>query len=43
MKPRTVRRTALVLAISCLLLAACKQKHEPIKPTVAQPAVVVAA
>ena len=43
MKPRTVRWTVLALAIPCLLLVACKQKHEPIKPTVAQPAVVVAA
>jgi len=43
MKPCTVRWVALALAIPCLLLAACKQKHEPIKPTVARPAVVVIA
>jgi hypothetical protein len=24
------------LLLACLLLAACKDKHEPIKPTVAQ-------
>ena len=26
------------LLLACLLLAACKDRHEPIKPTVAQPA-----
>ena len=25
------------LLLACLLLAACKDRHEPIKPTVAQP------
>ena len=43
MKPCTVRWTALALAIPCLLLAACKQKHEPIKPTVARATVVAVA
>ena len=41
MKPRALRSTVLALALPCLLLA-CKQKHDPIKPTVAQPAVVAA-
>lgn len=41
MEHRTVRWTALALA--CLLLAACRDKHEPLKPTVAQPANIVAA
>lgn len=36
-----VRWTAL--ALSCLLLAACKDKHDPLKPTVAQPAVTAPA
>jgi hypothetical protein len=31
------RWSALVLA--CLLLAACREKHEPVKPTVEQPAI----
>jgi hypothetical protein len=35
MNNRTVRWTAL--ALSCLLLASCKDKHEPLKPTVLQP------
>ena len=35
MKPCTRRWPALILA--CLLLAACKDKHDPLKPTVAQP------
>ena len=33
MDTRTLRWTAL--ALSCLLLAACKDKHDPLKPTVA--------
>lgn len=37
MQSRAVRWTAL--ALSCLLLVACKGKHDPLKPTVAQPAV----
>jgi outer membrane biogenesis lipoprotein LolB len=41
MNPRAVRWTALALA--SLLLVACKDKHDPLKPTVAQPAVVTAA
>ena len=41
MQSRTVRWTAL--ALSCLLLAACKDKHDPLKPTVAQPAVTASA
>jgi hypothetical protein len=31
------------LALCCLLLAACKDKHDPLKPTVAAPAVTAAA
>ena len=41
METSTLRWTAL--ALSCLLLAGCKDKHDPLKPTVAQPAVVTAA
>ncbi len=41
MESRAVRWTAL--ALSCLLLVACKDKHDPLKPTVAQPAVVAVA
>lgn len=41
MESRAVRWTAL--ALSCLLLVACKDKHDPLKPTVAQPAVATAA
>jgi hypothetical protein len=37
MEPRALRWTAL--ALSCLLLVACKDKHDPLKPTVAQPAI----
>ncbi len=40
MQSPAVRWTAL--ALSCLLLAACKDKHDPLKPTVAQPAAVTA-
>jgi hypothetical protein len=42
MKPRAYRWTALTLALP-LLLSACKGKNDPIKPTVAQPAVVAPA
>ncbi|MDL2354833.1 MAG: hypothetical protein QFF03_06215 [Pseudomonadota bacterium] len=31
------------LALACLLLGACKDKRDPLKPTVATPAAVVAA
>jgi hypothetical protein len=41
MTTRTDRCTAVALALACLLLAACKDKHDPLKPTVAQPATVV--
>ena len=41
MDQRTLRWTAL--ALSCLLMAACKDKHDPLKPTVAKPAVVAPA
>ena len=41
MDTRTLRWTAL--ALSCLLLAACKDKHDPLKPTVAPAAVVAPA
>jgi hypothetical protein len=41
MHPRTVRWTAFALA--CLLMVACKGKHDPLKPTVAQPAIATAA
>jgi hypothetical protein len=34
MDKRTLRWTAL--ALSCLLLAGCKDKHDPLKPTVGQ-------
>lgn len=40
MPSSAVRWTAL--ALSCLLLAACKDKHDPLKPTVAQPAAAAA-
>jgi hypothetical protein len=40
MDKRTVRWTSL--ALCCLLLAACRDKHEPIKPTVAGPAISAA-
>ena len=33
MKLRTLRWTALVLA--CLLVGACKDRYEPVKPTAA--------
>jgi hypothetical protein len=32
-----------VLALACLCLGACKDKQNPLKPTVTQPAVVAAA
>jgi hypothetical protein len=35
MHTRRFRWTAL--ALSCLLIVACKDKHEPLKPTVMQP------
>jgi hypothetical protein len=41
MDKRNSRWTAL--ALCCLLLAACKGKHDPLKPTVARPAVTVSA
>jgi predicted component of type VI protein secretion system len=41
MDKRTLRWTAL--ALSCLLVAGCKDKHEPLKPTVARLAVTVPA
>jgi hypothetical protein len=41
MQSRAVRWTAL--ALTCLLLAACKDRHDPLKPTVAQAAVAAAA
>lgn len=41
MEHRTCRWTAL--AFACLFLAACKDKHEPLKPTVAAPAIVATA
>ncbi|MBC7456488.1 MAG: hypothetical protein H7335_22845 [Massilia sp.] len=41
MKSRTRRWPILFLA--CLLLAACKDKHDPLKPTVAQPAITAPA
>lgn len=31
------------LALACLCLAACKDKQNPLKPTVSQPAMVAAA
>ncbi|MDB5910245.1 MAG: hypothetical protein JWP34_4359 [Massilia sp.] len=31
------------LALSCLLVAGCKDKHDPLKPTVARPAVTAPA
>ncbi|MDB5918611.1 MAG: hypothetical protein JWR40_2845 [Massilia sp.] len=43
MKPRAYRWTALTLALPCLLLLACKGKNDPVKPTVAQSAVVAPA
>jgi hypothetical protein len=46
MKPRAYRRTAftltVILALAYPLLLGCKGKNDPIKPTVAQPAVVAA-
>jgi hypothetical protein len=39
MDKRTLRWTALALALSCLLLAACKDKRDPLKPRV-EPAIV---
>lgn len=36
-----MRWSALVLA--CLLAAGCKDKHEPVKPTVAPPAIATLA
>lgn len=41
MHQRPVRWSAL--ALCCLLLVACKDKHDPLKPTVAKPAIVTAA
>lgn len=41
MDRRPARWTALALA--CLLLAACRDKHDPLKPTVARPAVAAPA
>ena len=41
MDTRTLRWTAL--ALPCLLLAACKDKHDPLKPTVAAAAAASAA
>lgn len=41
MNARTFRWTAL--ACCCLLLGACKDKHEPTKPTVFDAVTVVAA
>jgi hypothetical protein len=41
MDTRTLRWTAL--ALSCLLLAACKDKHDPLKPTVAMASVAAPA
>ena len=41
MKFRALRSTVLALALPFLLLA-CKQKHDPVKPTVTQTAVVAA-
>jgi hypothetical protein len=41
METRTLRWTALAFAFLCL--AACKDKHDPLKPTVAKPAVVASA
>lgn len=41
MKPLTLRCAAFALA--CLCLAACKDKHDPLKPTVAKPAVTAPA
>jgi hypothetical protein len=47
MKPRAYRRTALtltiILALTYPLLLGCKGKNDPIKPTVAQSAVVAPA
>jgi hypothetical protein len=40
MNTRTLRWTAL--ALSFLLLAGCKEKHDPLKPTVAAAAAVTA-
>jgi hypothetical protein len=41
MDTRTLRWTAL--AFACLCLAACKDKHDPLKPTVVHTAVAVVA
>jgi hypothetical protein len=37
MDPRAIRWTAV--ALCCLALAACKDKHDPLKPTVDQLAI----
>lgn len=42
MKPRALRWTIFALGLPCLLLMSCKQKHDPLKPTVAPPVVVAA-
>jgi hypothetical protein len=41
MKPATLR--CAVFALACLCLGACKDKHDPLKPTVGKPAVVAPA
>jgi hypothetical protein len=41
MDTRTLRWTAL--AFACLCLAACKEKYDPLKPTVANPVTVASA
>jgi hypothetical protein len=44
MKPRTYRWTVLTFTLALpFLLLGCKGKNDPIKPTVAQPAVVAPA
>lgn len=43
MNTRTDRWGAVALTLACLLLGACKDKHDPLKPTVTQPATVVPA
>jgi hypothetical protein len=32
-------KTLFAMLLACLCLGACKDKHEPLKPTVSQPAV----